>query len=828
MAALTNDIFIGPRATPSYHFTNRAIALNSLTGVFGVDVIGNNLSVDTFSFSARHQFDVDMIYAPIGKSGYLDTNNKIYLVKKTGVAQYSYFVPDRSDRLVDINDRIFRVFDGYASDGYLMSLPFGTPVFWYVGGSFFRKGYVQKVERLARYAWKVTCISGIGLLDGKYHVGGLYNAETFTNICRDIIGGAFPFSIDSAVGATLIYGHLPYDTARNNLHRLLFAVGAAMVRGSANTDYTIRFLSDIVTNVPDSRIALGGAVAYNTPATRVEITEHAYFSISSDEEVKLFDNANGGTAVQNTLVIFKEPVHDLAVTGSLTISESGVNYAVISGVGTLTGKKYTHNESQVILGSNSADPNTKSVKDNHLISFANSNNVAQRILDYFSSAKRLKAKMILQGEKTGDCLSLHNAFGEASDAYLSKMQVNVTSVIGAQCELVEGFTPTGAGNNFTHREVITANGSWTVPSGTELIRIVLIGGGQGGSGGYDGEDGCWFAGGFSPSGAEEGEERGGMYGISNEFADREYGWDDLAYCFEAGVGYRNGEQREPQGGASGAPGAPGKYIVYDRQVQGGDNITINIGTGGAGGARNGVAGAEGGATTAQSSRFGTLTSADGVSSDTGYYDVLGEETFAQPGLDGWRGGNGGLSDTSSTYGTSGAAGRAGENVGTFTGGKGGKGKRTEIEVTYWKESESTTPETETFWQRTSGGGGGGAAYGANGSPGGDATIIAGHPFPDDPGYYWGTRYLSGIGGDGATALPPDQATNGNGGQGGNGGGGGGNLGGVLGFCGYNTAQRHIDLGGGDPSYGGTGYYQAKGGHGSVGGQGGNGVAIIYW
>jgi len=193
-----------------------------------------------------------------------------------------------------------------------------------------------------------------------------------------------------------------------------------------------------------------------------------------------------------------------------------------------------------------------------------------------------------------------------------------------------------------------------------------------------------------------------------------------------------------------------------------------------------------------------------------------------------RGGNGGLTDTSSTYGTSGANGRAGENVGTFTGGAGGKGKRTKIEVRFTRDDEDVEWETETFTQSTSGGGGGGAAYGANGSPGGDARIIAGHPFPDDPEYYWGTHYLSGIGGDGASALPPDQAENGNGGQGGNGGGGGGNLGGVLGFCGYNTAQRKIDLGGGDPDYGGSGYYQAKGGHGSVGGQGGNGVAIIYW
>lgn len=795
--SLINDIYIGSVSNPAYHYSNRSIVLNSLNGVFTVDTIGNELSIDTFSFQVRYNPNADLVYAPRGKDGYKDTNGKIYRLNKSNADKiYNIYAPIGKDGYEDTNDKIYRFFTGqYSADRYLTDVPFGTPVFWYVSGSFFAKGYTKTIERVSKYCWKITCISGIGLLDTKNHVGGIYDGVPLLTIARSIIGNAFSFTCDTLAGNTLVYGHLPYDKARNNLHRLLFAAGAVMVRGSAGNDYVIRFLEETKTRVPDSRIAINGSVVTQLPATRVEVTEHSYYAQASDEEVKLFDNTGVGQGgASNTLIVFSEPMHDLAVSGTLTIDSFGVNYAYVSGMGILTGKKYTHNTNVLVINRSGNDsPNTKKVTDNHLISFANSNNVARRVLDFYSSARTLKAKIMLQGEKPGQNLALKNAFGEPSMAFLEKMTVSVTSVIGASCELIENFTPTAGGNAFENRAFISTSGTWQVPAGVNLIRIVLIGGGQGGSGGFDGENGTAFSE-FTQDPAEP--EPGSGYAI----------------------GYTS--QRTPAGGASGDPGTPGRYAIYDKAVTPGEVITLAIGQGGAGGARNGGIGADGGNTTASSSSIGALSSEDGISSDAGYYDVSVQQAFAITGVAGYKGGDGGLSDAETLVAIAGAAGLAGGNVSTWTGGSGGSALRRHM-----------GPDTYTYTSRASGGGGGGAAYGANGNPGGAASFVARHQYEEPSWQYpdglWvGDRLNSGLGGNGANASAPPQASYGNGGQGGNGGGAGGNGGGVSGWWGGYVDSPSCEVN--DSYVYGRPYVQATGGQGSAGGKGGNGCVIIYY
>lgn len=785
---LKNDIYIGSVNSPAYHYSNRSIVLNSLNGVFSVDTIGNELSIDTFSFEIRYDFDADLIYAPRGKDGYLDTNDKLYRLRKSGTPFYYDFIPKNSDKLIDTNSNVFRVFGGYTAGDYLLGLPYGTPVYWYVGNSFFVKGYTKQVERVARYAWKVTCISGVGLLDSKNHAGGLYNGVSFLTIARSIIGNSFSFTCDTEISDTLVYGHLPYDTARKNLHRLLFAVGAVMVRGTAGNDYVIKPLDVATVSVSDDRIALGGSIKVSLPADRVEVTEHSFYQMGTDETVTLFDNSNGQNVAENTTVVFKEPMHDLAVTGTLTIKSSHVNYAVVSGVGVLTGKQYTHNETVITQGTGTT--NVKAVKDNRLVSFANSNNVARRVYAFYSSARTLKAKILLQNEKVGNNLAILDAFGEPSTAYLEKMTVSVTSVIGATCELVENYTPVG-GRNFENRVFVSANGTWTVPSGINLVRIILIGGGTGGYGGYDGANGT---------------------SESEMTQDPEY--------VEPGSGYAKGyvEQRIPAGGVGGAAGEPGRYAIYDKTVNAGEVISFSIGAGGAGGSRNGGAGSAGGDTTASSTSIGSISSAVGISSDTGYFDTLGGQVYAKANVAGYKGGDGGRTDEDSLAGIGGYKGLNGESVAGWNGGAGSNGMMRHMGSSSY-----------TYTSRASGAGGGGAAYGANGSPGTPAFFVARHMYEEDwtDEYYVGDRMYSGRGGNGANASAPAQASYGDGGQGGNGGGGGGNLGGVSGWDGGYTDSPMVVVSW-DTDKGGYAAPTAQGGQGSVGGQGGNGCAIIYY
>lgn len=739
MALLTNDIYVGSVSDPLYHFTNANAELSGFKGSFALDVIGNELSIDQFSVVVR---------------------------------------PD--DNVTDIKN-------------FLMELPYGTPVWWYVDGSFYAKGYLKSRDRVQKNGFRLTCVSGVGLLDTTMHVGGIYVATPITTVLASAIGGAFSYTVSQAVQNVLVYGRLPYAARRSNLHQILFSTGAALIKGDANTDYVIDFLSDSITDVPASRVSIQGSVNYQLPSNRVEITEHAYFYDSSVPTETLFDNT-AETAADNLTVVFESPVYvsTLATTGTLTISESGVNYAVVSGQGTLTGKYYTHTTNLRVLTNN---PNNerervRRVENCELVTAINSLNVARRVLSYYQSAKTVKAKLLVDGERCGQLIRMTDAFGDLTQAYMAKMDTLVTSVIGAQCQLIEGFQPGSGGNVFTHRlavdrAYIAAHGN-TMLMPADYVKIVVIGGGNGGNGGYDGEEGQYKYKGTHPI-WDPGE--GGEVIKSN------YIIDDFRYlqtCYYDG-------QTVASGGAGNNAGSRGKVYAVERSAVVGETITFNIGVGGAGGARNGGAGSVGTPTTVSAPSIGTISSESGLAAAP-YFDPFTGDAYALAGIAGIAGGSGGAVDTVSDLGNNGASGLPGAGISGFAGGAGGSGMTISIRA------------GSTYTGYLSGGGGGGAAYGSNGGAGGNVTVTT------DVGQYHTTYYGSGVGGAGANALPHPKPTYGSGGGGGNGGGGGGNCGGVKNcFRGFDNED-------------GAGYAHVGGaaGQGSVGGEGGDGVAIIYW
>lgn len=769
MALLTNDIYIGSVSTPLYHFTNANAELSGFKGNFALDVIGNELSIDQFSVVVRWtEDDFHYGFTTADDEVFLTANDEAFLVRTVGNTQ------------TDLKN-------------FMRELPFGTPVWWYVNGNFYSKGYLKSVDRIAKNGFKVTCVSGVGLLDTDMHSGGLYQATAITDVLASVIGGAFTYEVSQAVQNTArVYGRLPYDTRRNNLHRILFATGAALQKGDNSTDYIIDYLGESVTDVPASRVALQGSVDYQLPSNRAEVTEHSFFYLSTSPVDTLFDNTSE-TPAEGLTIVFDSPVYvaSLATTGTLTIDGAGVNYAVVSGLGTLTGQYYVHTTQIDVLENNpNNDPiRVRRVTDNELVTALNARNVQRRVLSYYQSAKTVKAKILLDGEKCGQLIRMTDAFGEITQAYMAKMDTLVTSVVGAQCQLIEGFQPGSGGNNFLHREAITSNGTWTVPEGVTLVRIALIGGGSGGQGGFNGEKGKNGRKGSSlidPGWPDYALTYGTYYDVNNYIV--------VAYA------YANGEQEIAQGGEGGDPGAQGKVYVIEHAVNPGEVFTFAIGVGGAGGANNGGAGAAGTATSVSSTSIGNASSEDGLASQ-GYFDPFNGDVFATPGNVGIRGGNGGRTDTISLYSNSGGNGLKGDDCGEFKGGAGGAG--------YISGSLNDRPEIG------SGGGGGGAAYGANGGVGGAAIYEPGH-YTEYP-YYTGDRVITGSGGAGANALPPAKPTYGCAGNGGNGGGGGGNIGAGRMVGTDWTPAKSIGLGSGGAA-----------GQGSVGGDGGDGVALIYW
>ena len=747
---MATRLLIGADPTaPVYEFTRSDIKSRSLQIVTSVDVVGAELAADEL------YGDVDYV---------------------TG--EYIWFSPADYDGVMTSDGYIFAASDQTID---LTQVPFATPVWLMDGNTVRHKLYFDYAERIDPQTYRLTAISGVGILERRRHKGNYYSSATVSEVLAEIIGDAFTYTVDPAVGAQKVFGLLLPDTCRRNLHLLLFALGIAIVKGADGGIQFVYLTDTVAGTIPTSRVFLGGSISYQTPVTAVEVTEHSIYPRDGTEPVVIFDNNSKPTAI-HVLVEFDNAYYDLTATDSLTIEESGATYAVVSGVGTLSGVPYFHDTRIVHLDNPDPEGGQDIIQSDQdmLINSMNSLSVARRLLSYYTAPKIVQLPVRLDGEKAGQNVNYPDPFGDGQETgFILGAETVVTGFEKAYLKIMKDYSPTGQGNYYSNRVLITVNGTWTVPQGVTNIRIALIGGGGGGQGGYDGEEGA--GGYYDPDWGEDGD--------LIPVRDRDEGY--------LGYHYRADEQPLKLGGVGGGPGSPGKAYVIDKEVTPGEVITIVVGTGGAGGSRNGNMGQAGTATTVASTSIGSISSENGTATDAGYYDVLAGIAFATGGVSGYAGMPGGQTDTQSLLGWLGYAGLPGGDFdATYHGGEGGSGQH----------SEGTEDIPAGRW-RASGGGGGGAAYGANGGTGTDGYL-------DEE---TGRDVYCGSGGKGADALPPPQSFYGCAGQGGNGGGAGGNAGAGYSDTYYSAFNDKYTAGD-----------RGQPGLGSVGGQGGAGCVIIYY
>lgn len=517
--------------------------------------------------------------------------------------------------------------------------------------------YVQSVERIGARLYRFSALSGVGLLMGKTHYGGLYSGETAAEVIADIVAGTgVNVEIKTIFQEYQLYGWLPIATARDNLAQVLFAIGASL-RTMANGTPRVTSLYGGVSWVRGAaQCYTGGSVDYGTPIARVIVTEHRWEQ--GTESTELFN----GAANEGDIIRFDEPVHNLSASG-FNILESNCNYAKVSaGTGTLTGTLYQHYMRDITQTvSDSGDDIT--VSEAYLVSLVNSVGIAERLADYYSNRDVIQQDALWNGQQAGDVVRTAHPYGGTADIFLSSADLTMSGVLKSSEEGLAGYRPPNPESQtyYDYSEVLTGSGEWTVPEDVDNVTAVLIGPGTGG--------------------------RGGSPGTS----DGRYGYGSYQNNFGTTIYYLGGGIAG-EGGAAGTPGSPGKVFQSTMDVAPGQKIAYNCPVGGAGGAANsnGSAG--------QPTTFGTLSSASGSVLENGYTDPITHKVYAQPGKAGVKGGRGtGADSTSQNWELV-----QGENV-VYNG------------VTYRPGSTG-----ESNAGNCSGGYGGGPAAGANGGNGKDA------------------------------------------------------------------------------------------------------------
>lgn len=607
MAAIPNKIVIGDEESPILVFENDGII--SISEESAVALIGDELFVDQFS--------------PI--------------VKYTNI-------------------------DGYD----LRKLPYGTKISFYTDNRISGIFYCEKVERTGKELYQINAISAIGLMDKQRSKGGIYTGQRFDAVLREVVGEEYEYTINEDVAALQVYGWLPYSTKRQNLHQLIMAYGVNIVRAD-NGGMLFTFLIDSTPQeISASRIYSGGKVTYNDPASRVEVVEHLYHFLESGEEETLFDNTSND-AVFNALITFDKPVYPdslRVLDGGLIILDSGVNYAVVTGMGVLVGKPYVHTTKVVAIDNEEAViEKVVRVEEASLVTLVNSENVLARLAEYYFNATTIENSIIVDTEKCGRRYSLLNAFYEQTSGFMARMSTSVSSIKKAACELIADYVPKGQGSAYTNIVILPeASGTWTIPEkvfekAVPSIRVVLIGGGEAGTAGSAGEDG--------------------------ETADV-----DNTRVPASGEGGAGGA-----GGAGGFGGAGGKVFSTTVDCTGVSEFSYG---------RNGL-------NTYFRGGGNVLNSDLGVSSENGYLEIFSGTVYAMPGHDGQEGGKGGKGGLYPPPGYGeGYLAEQGEDVTynsrTYYGGAGAPRKTT----------DAPSAANEIFH---GGGGGGGASVGGGGKGG---------------------------------------------------------------------------------------------------------------
>lgn len=560
--------------------------------------------------------------------------------------------------------------------------------------------YLRSITRIGETAYKLIAWSAVGLLATMVHKGGIYTGQTVEEVVREICGSV-PVVVKSGYKNIKLYGWLPYcrpqqggkgSSARDNLAQVLFAIGAYLTTDLNGVLHVDALWGGTISTIESKKMYLiGGRVEYADPISTVVVTEHQY--IESEEDKELFS----GTSQNGDVIVFSEPMHSLTATG-FDILESGANYARISsGSGTLKGKLYIHNTRLVTkkVIEDTAE-NVKSVTDKTLVSLVNSSAVATRLAQFYKCRETIINGILSGAEKPGHVISIYHPYDKKMlSACIQVLDTTVSATTKSEMTALVGFVPKPPENSeyYDERIVLTGKGEWTPPEGTTEITAVLIGQGENGLSGADGENG----------------KANSIIVTGQEIAN------GGTWSCEAGKGGKGGE--------GGEGGKGGKVYRVGISLSSLNKIPFDA--------------------SGQNAIFGDFSSEHGASSDLGYQDLITGETYATKGESGVNGGAGGSGGSMSVS----LWGSNGEDAGKYTGGAGSEGS-------YSKNNNSPIFTTEEIFK--GGSGGGGAAIASNGEAapsksvagnGADATT------PPTPGVYGkgGTGGNGGGGGGGGGA-----------------------------------------------------------------------------
>lgn len=247
--------------------------------------------------------------------------------------------------------------------------------------------YIDGSRRIGSGLYDIDCFDAIGVLSESTFNGGIYTDKSAAELLAEILDGDFGLEVET--DDVTLTGAIQAGTKREAIQQVIFAWGVCV---STDGRETIRVfaLNNDAKQVGEDRTFPGVSVETDAIVTRVAVTAHAYT-----------EDSGGGVEI-----------------GGVKYRDTQTVYAVDNPDVTASDKK-----------------NVVEVTGATLVSPAIGQAVAQRVYDHYARRSTHSAKIVWEGERLGDCVTVPNAWGGSGTGSIRKMEVKLSNTVVAQCEI---------------------------------------------------------------------------------------------------------------------------------------------------------------------------------------------------------------------------------------------------------------------------------------------------------------------------------------------------------------------------------------------------------
>lgn len=327
-------------------------------------------------------------------------------------------------------------------------------------------------------------------------VPGLIKQNYRDGIIQNIIYG-------DGVASLHIYGLLPKLKKREALHQLLFATGVTLKKTEDGALLFDAADNNPVSTISEDAIYMEGATNYLEKVNNISISEYSYIDNTSttitDRKV-IYENE---TNIDKRYVAEFESPSSMWVDSETSYSLSGTEIIehcanaalVFGGESTIYGFPYTIQKRTISRSINNAVAGKNVFVDNlQLVTLQNADSILDRLESYYGSTYQCTVNFVRSLERCGWKYIFTDAFSNQTSGFAIKMKTVLSAVDKSSCEFLVGYIAGKIGEGYNNYVVLSGSGTWEVPQSVfekenPRIRVIMIGGGEGGSSGYAGETG---------------------------------------------------------------------------------------------------------------------------------------------------------------------------------------------------------------------------------------------------------------------------------------------------------------------------------------------------